>query len=285
MSDRGLPASGFRLEPKTRSWIAVLPLAALVLLGAYALAVDLTTSSRLPTAQDWAEASAAVRSKAQPTDGVQVWPPWAERARSLDFGAEVFTDEDLRAADYAGLERLWLVTLPDAPNAKAGRAREALRSRGAAPLADARRFGELGLELWDLRQPPRLTDLVPLFGRPVFQEVSYVPRRCVAVPIGPPHAPVRVRAEAEVGSSLHVRAGLVGERGYDRGSPPVSVVAAVDGAKLPALTLVPVIDPAPGWQRLDQPLTAGPPRREVTVEISSPNAAGRHVCLSAWTTR
>ena len=265
--------------------MAALPLFALVLLGAYALAVDLLTASRLPTAQDWAEASAAVRARARPTDGVQVWPPWAERARSLDFAAQVFTEEDLREADYAGVERLWLLTLPHVPNARIARAREALRSRGAAPGAAAERFGALDLEPWDLRAPQRLTDLTPLFGSPVMLEVGYVPRRCVALPIGPPHAPTRVRAEALVGSALHLRAGLVGERGYDRGSPPVDVVATVSGARLPALTLVPVIDPEPGFRHLDQPMSGGPLLREVAVEISSANAAGRQVCLAAWTSR
>ena len=269
-------------------WAAALPLAGLMALSAYALAVDLGVPASLPSQQDWAEAAGAVRARARPGDGVQLWPAWAERGRTFVDAVPVFTDEDLAAADYAGIERLWLLSIPAAPNGRLAKARDALRSRGAAPAAVAERFGALSLEPWDLPGPRLLTDLVPLFGKPVHLEVGYVPRRCVAVAIGPPHAPTRVRVEAVVGARLHLRAGLVGERGYDRGSPPVAVVASIAGAPLPPLLLQPVIDPEPGWRHLDAPLAplghgAGP--RELAIEISSPDAAGRWVCLAGWTTR
>jgi hypothetical protein len=81
-----------------------------------------------------------------------------------------------------------------------------------------------------------------------------------------------------------LRAGIVGDRAYERGRPPVAVVASIDGQRQ-QLIAPPVEEPNPAWFRLDAPVPPGPARREVTLEVSSPDPAGRWLCLQAWTTK
>ena len=125
-----------------------LPFAALIALGVGSLLFDLTLSWRLPSDADWAEVAAALRSAAQPGDGVQIWPVWAERARMFVDAAPVLAEEDLERADYAGVRRLWLLSLPRTPFFRSADGR--LVARGATPATDARRFGALSLRAWDL---------------------------------------------------------------------------------------------------------------------------------------
>jgi hypothetical protein len=265
-------------------WTSVLPLGALAAAGVYALAVDLSIPHRVPSTADWAEVAGAIRARSRPGDAVQIWPAWAERARAFIDSTEVYTDEDFAAADYPGASRLWFVSLPSAPNGRVDRARDALRSRGAAPMAPAERFGALALEPWDLRAPPLATDLTALLGPRQHHEVDYVPRRCAGVPVGPPQAPARLRAAGDAGTALHVRAGIVDGPAYDRLRPPVAVTIAIDGERR-QLAVAPVDEPRAAWFRLDEPVPPGPPRRDFAFEVSSPDPAGRWLCLQAWTTR
>lgn len=265
-------------------WSSALPLCALVVAALYALAFDFSLPSRLPSTADWAELAGGIRARSRPGDAVQIWPAWAERGRAFIDAAEVYTDEDLSAADYPGASRLWLVSIPLAPNARVERARDGLRSRGAVPMAAAERFGALALEPWDLRAPPLAADLTALMAPRQHHEVDYVPRRCAGIPVGPPHAPARLRASADAGAVLHVRAGLVDGSAYDRSRPPVIVAIAIGGERR-RLAVEPVDEPRPAWFRLDEPLPPGPPQREFTFDVSSPDPAGRWLCLQAWTTR
>ena len=173
-----------------------------------------------------------------------------------------------------------------APRADLGRAENSLRSRGAAPGADTRRFGRLSLRPWDLHQPPLAADLTALLrARPEWHEVGYVARRCVGVPIGPVHAPFRVEVRAAAGNVLHLRAGFAGERGYDREKPPALVVAYAGGAEVGRLEVPPIVDPEPAWRALDVTLPPGDPERAFAFSVSSRESAGRPFCLAAWTTR
>ena len=70
-----------------------LPFALLVLVGLGSLAFDLTLSSRLPSDADWAEVAGALRARTRPGDAVQLWPPWAERARLFVDAAPVLADD------------------------------------------------------------------------------------------------------------------------------------------------------------------------------------------------
>ncbi len=244
-----------------------LPLALLVLLGAGSLAFDLTLSDRLPSDQDWAEAAGALRADTGPGAVVQIWPPWAERARLFVDAAPVVAEEDLAAADYAFAQRLWLLSLPRVPFARLAAARAALERRGASPLGAARRFGALSLEEWDLRAAPLAAALTPLREA---HEVDYVARTCERVPIG-----ARFERRGAAGSALHLRAGIIGERAYDAGRSPVEVRVAGFGT----LTVR-----GSGWQRLDARMPPGDAERSFEFEIASADAS-TPFCLQSWTTR
>jgi len=257
--------------------LKLLPLGALVALGLGSLLFDLTLSQRLPDEADYAEAAGAIRAKARPGDAVQVWPPWAERARLFVTAAPVLAEEDLASADYAGVERLWLFALPRVPSAKLAGAREALERRGARPVGPAQQFGAITLEEWDLQSQPLVAWLLPAADEA--HEVDYVARRC---------APVRVGSAARyrvAGAALHLRAGIIGERAYDQGWSSVSVQVSEGGVQLGVLEVPTTVPPRPGWRALDlalAPLEAAA-TRELSLSVTSADAS-RPLCISAWTT-
>jgi len=251
-------------------------LIALLLAGAGALVFDLTLPLRLPQEADWAEAAGSLRARAQAGDAVQIWPAWAERARLFVDAAPVLTEEDLTQADYVGVKRLWLLSLPRVPFARVGRALDMLARRGATPASDELRFGALALRAFDLHAPPIAADLTRSFEE---HEVDYTPRRCARVQIGS-----RFTARGAAGGALHLRAGVIGERAYDADRPPVTVQIFADGAPLGALEVARTVHGTPGWRRLDVPIPPGAPEREFVFAVSSSDA-GRPFCLQAWTTR
>src|SRR5216684_1131988 len=209
-------------------------------MGAGALVLDLTLPLRLPREADWAEAAGALRARAQAGDAVQIWPAWAERARMFVDAAPVFTEEDLAQADYVGVKRLWLLSLPRVPFARVGRALDMLARRGATPTSDELRFGALA-------------------------------------PIGS-----RFTARGGAGAGLQLRAGVIGERAYGAGRPPITVQIFADGVPLGGLEVPRTVHGAPGWRRLDVPLPPGAPERDFVFAVSSSDA-GRPFCLQAWT--
>ena len=269
----GVPAAvARRASDRARA----VPLLILVALGTGAFLFDVTLRFRLPRDADYAEVAAALRVRAGPNDAVQLWPAWAERARLFIRGVPVRTEEDLRAADYPGVQRLWLLALPGVPFAHVGRAREALRARGAV-AGEATTFGALKLEPWDLRGPRVVSFLTSLSEE---HEVDYVARQCAHVRIGPEMAPARLDARGS-GGVLHVRAGVIGERAYQRERGPVRVAVALDGTPIAELVVPPTVPPQPGWRRLDVAVPAG---EHAFAFLVSARDTDRPFCLSAWTT-
>jgi hypothetical protein len=269
-----------------RKWVPAIPLAALVALGALSLAFDLSLRARMPSTQDWAEAAAALRARAAPGDAVQLWPPWADRARMFVDALPVLAEEDLRSAEYVGVQRLWLLSLPSSPHARVDLAQQALRARGAAPVADELRFGALSLQPWDLRPAPLAADLTARYpGGARWVEVDYVARRCISLWVGTPDRPTRATVTGPAGKVLHLRAGIVGERAFDRARPPVGLIARAGGQRLAQLVVPPIERFEPGWHRAEVQLPPGPDEREFTFEVASPDPAGRAFCVQAWTTR
>ena len=250
-----------------------LPLLAILAIAAGSLLFDLTLPSRLPSDADWAEVAGSLRSAARPGDAVQIWPSWAERARLFVDAAPVLAEEDLERADYVGVRRLWILSLPRTPFFSSPDA--ALRARGASG-GDERRFGAIALRAWDLNAKEVAADLTR--AREAY-EVDYVARSCARVPIGG-----RFAARGEAGTLLHVRAGVIGERAYDAGRPSIEVQASADGVPLGTLEIPRTVRDGTGWRRLDVPVPPGPPEREFTFAIRSPDPA-RPFCLQAWTTR
>jgi len=248
------------------------PLVALVSIGALSLAFDLTLPLRLPSDADWAEAAGALRAKKQDGDALQLWPVWAERARIFVDAMPVLAEEDLAQADFAGVQRLWVLSLPRAPFA--GPLEGPLRSRGATPLADVQRFGALALQPWDLHAARIAADLTRANED---HEVDYVARRCLRVAVSS-----RFSARGK-GSALHLRAGIIGERAYDADRPPIEVQIFSGGAPLGTLEVPRTQRDGTGWRRLDLPL-AGDIERDFVFAVSSADPA-RPFCLSAWTTR
>ncbi len=250
-----------------------LPLWALLALGAGSLLFDLTLPLRLPSDEDWADAAAALRRSAQPGDAVQIWPVWAERARLFVDAAPVVAEEDPGSADYVGVRRLWLLSLPRTPFFSSPG--PALISRGAT-AAPPMPLGALSLQAWDLHAP-RIASELTSGGEQ--HEVDYVARACRQVPIGG-----RLVARGAAGRTLHLRAGIIGERAYDAGRPTVRVDAFADGVPVGTLDVPRTARDGTGWRRLDAPLPPGPEEREFAFTVSSADRAPPF-CLQAWTTR
>lgn len=247
---------------------------ALIALGAGSLLFDLTLGFRLPSDADWAEAAGALRARAQPGDAVQIWPVWAERARLFVDAAPVLAEEDLGHADYLDVRRLWLLSLPRTPFFRAPD--PALHARGATPAGEELRLGALALKAWDLHAAPLAADLTRSSEE---HEVDYVARRCLRVPAGG-----RFAARGAAGTTLHVRAGVIGERAYDADRPPIEVQVFADGVPLGTLEVARTVRDGSGWRRLDVAIPDGASEREFLFAVSSTDRA-RPFCLQAWTTR
>jgi hypothetical protein len=83
------------------------------------------------------------------------------------------------------------------------------------------------------------------------------------------------------GGMLHVRAGVIGERAYQRERGPVRVVVELDGNQLAELVVPPTVPPQSGWHRLDVPVPEG---EHSFAFLVSASVTDRPFCLSAWTT-
>jgi hypothetical protein len=273
--------------PPARPWRA-LPLALFVLLSLGALAFDLSQRARLPGSGDWAELAAFLRTQGRPGDAVQLWPVWLERARMV-LDLPVLAEEELATADYPGVERLWLLSLPG-PYAGVGKAEAQLAARGATKLSGPRQFGPLSLQAFDLHAPPLAGDLLArgpfALPWPEFHEVQYVARRCRMVPLGTPEAPALISVRGEAGKRLHLRAGIIGEQAYGFGST-VTVDALAEGTEAPLARAVvrPSRDPVPAWEQTDADVPPGPAERAFTLRISTPGGQRPPLCVSLWTTR
>ena len=220
-----------------------------------------------------------MRGQAQPGDAAQLWPVWAEEARLHVDAMPVLAEEDLVHADYLGVKRLWAISLPHFAD-PAG----PLRERGATPAGAATRFGALQLQAWDLHAP----ETTPLVLQGEEHEVDYVARRCVQVRIGS-----RFTVHGPAGASLlHVRAGIIGERAYDKGRAPITVSVSSEGAQLGSLPVPPTERDGTGWRRLDLTLpamgaaagVAASGERQFTFAIDSRDNE-RPFCLQAWVSK
>ena len=267
----------------TRAALRALPFLALLLLSLCALVFDLTLPARLPDRGAWAEAAGALRARARPGDAVQIWPPWAERARMVVDALPVYAEEDLQRADYLGVQRLWLLALPAAPHGDLHGAEAALRARGAT-AGEALAFHGLSLQAFDLHAKALAADLAFAGRRDEAHEVSYVPRRCVLAPVGTLAQPARMRFHGLAGSEFQLRAGIAGERAFDD-KPPIHLRVLVDGAPLATLEVPRARLRQPGWLATEAALPKGPAERDFEVLIGSGDNRDRPLCLAAWTTR
>jgi hypothetical protein len=247
------------------------PLFAFVTLGAASLVFDLALPFRLPADSDWAEVAASLRVQASPGDEVQIWPPWAERARLFIDAAPVRMEENLRSADYPGVSRLWLVALFRSPKNGVAGAREVLRERGATE-GERVRFGALELAPWDLHAPRLLADLT---GRREEHEVDYVSHPCAQIRL-----PGRFAARGP-GGVLHVRAGVIGERAYQTFRGPVRAEVRSDGALLGELQVPPTVPPSPGWRAIE---FDAPPGDHLYEIVATARDTDRPFCVAAWVT-
>ncbi|GAC1338715.1 MAG: hypothetical protein NVSMB23_06760 [Myxococcales bacterium] len=255
-----------------------------MLLSLGALAFDLGAPALLPDDAAWAGAAAALRARVRPGDAVQIWPPWAERARLFVDAAPVLAEEDLRAADYVGVSRLWVLALTGAPHADPAAADTALRARGAQAEGEPLRFRGLSLRAYRQLGPQLAADLI-FAGRPEeAHEVDFVARRCVEVQVGSLARPARVALRGAAGAAFHLRAGLIGERAFDD-KAPVELRALAAGVPVVALSVPHARLRQAGWIAADAPLPPGPDERAFDLLIASADPAGRPLCVAAWTTR
>jgi hypothetical protein len=324
-----VPTRGERLRALARAWLwpprpetwAALLAAAVGGLGLHALLFQATLPSRLPSAVDWRAAAALLAREARPGDAVAVAPPWAGRARETlperlperpDVALPLLALPGYEGEDLAGVRRVWLVSLPDAPGT-GGRIARVLAGRSEAVRAP-QRLGALEVALHELRAP-----LVPLAflpdrlagaaargaagpcarqGRSAFRcgaeggawrqvrDVEGRPRVCVLVRLPADGGPVALEfPDVPVGRALrgHVAAGReeAGAPSPDAGArgDPVRVVLRVDGEEAGA---APAGAGPAAWApfRIDTSRLAGP-ARAVTVEVRG--APGAWACVEAMT--
>jgi hypothetical protein len=264
--------------------LRALPLFALLLLSLGALAFDLSLPARLPSGEAWAEAAAALRAMGKPGDAVQIWPPWAERARLFVDTMPVLAEEDLRGAELFGVQRLWLLALPSVPHAGLAEAEAALRARGATPAGAETRFAGLSLRAWDLHAAQVARDLVFADRPEEAHEVDSVARRCVLAGVGTAGAPAHLHFQGAAGREVHVRAGIVGERAFDD-KPPVRLLLLADGTPLLGLEVPRARLRQPGWLAADALVPPGAAERALDLLIESEDPHDRPLCVAAWTTR
>ncbi|BDG10800.1 hypothetical protein [Anaeromyxobacter paludicola] len=278
-------------------------------LGAHGLWFQATIPRRLPTEADWRAVAAAVAREGAPGDAAALAPWWAERGRLyLPERLPVLALPGYEGEDLAGVRRVFLVELPEAPRWDGREARE-LRARGEVAGAP-RRFGALRLTRVDLREPllplAFLPDLlegaeVTLGGRPCpaggaggfrcpgppwlrvaaeTREIALRPRACIlAHPAA--GAPLRIRfPRVRLGRALRGHVGIIGEAAYD-GAAPVRLEVAVAGRPLGAAEASPR---RLGWQGFSFD-TAGLAGREAAVAftVTSADPARRWFCFDAMT--
>jgi len=260
-----------------------LPFFALAILSLGALAFDLTLPLRLPSSGDYAEAAAYLRGHAQPGDAIQIWPPWLEQARLFVDVGPVLAEEDLEHADYPGAQRVWVLSLPDAPFSGIAKAETGLRARGATELSAPSKFGPLTLTDWDLHTPPLAADLAFGNQRREWHEVQYVSRACRVMQVGGERDPARLTLSGAAGSTLHLRAGVIGEQAYKPELTQIRVEAFSPRGKLAELTLTRTRDPQPAWLAADLPSGGGDLQLEL--RASTPGGFRPPICVAAWTTR
>jgi hypothetical protein len=257
---------------------------ALALLSLGALAFDLTLPLRLPSSGNYGEAAAYLRGHVQAGDAVQIWPPWLERARLFVDTGPVLAEEDLAHADYVGASRLWLLALPGSPFSGFSHAEDQLRARGATVQGEPQRFGPLSLTAWDLHAPPLATDLAFPMPPLEWHEVQYVSHACRAMPVGGERDPARLALTGDAGTTLHLRAGVIGERAYDNQLVPIRIEAFSDAQKLGEVVLPRTVDPSPAWLGTDVPSGSASPL-QLELRASTPGPFRPTICIAAWTTR
>ncbi|MGC3998264.1 MAG: hypothetical protein QM767_12590 [Anaeromyxobacter sp.] len=248
-------------------------------LGLLGTLFPLVLRSLLPSALDWDGAGALLARDGRPGDVVVVSPPWAERIRLEAPAALPALSQPRYAGEaLAGVRRVWLVSLPDAPGFSWDPELDLLEraARSAPPL----QLGALQLTRYDLSFPERPLAFLPdrLAGAVVttggepcpadaagrfrcgaapgqgpgwsvwraMREVEGVPRPCLVVE-GPGAGEVTVELpDVPVGKVLRGHAGPLGPAWSAGGTTRLELLA--DGEALGAAELQP-----DGWRtfRLD----------------------------------
>lgn len=284
---------------------------AFLLATAFAGAISLGTQTRiaasLPSELDWRAAAALLERDSRAGDVVVVAPPWAERARAeLPARVPVFSLARYAGEPLVGVRRAWLVSLSGLPFVGDRVARE-IAARASAD-GGPQRVGALTVTRYDLAQPRRAIAFLPDWlaqakvklgevpcepdGRAAHQcpgvrvarevrEVGGAPRPCVSAPPGSAAGPLSITfPSVPMGLELDGGVGVVG-RARPGDAPPVRVAVQLDGEEVTAVELAPG---APDWRRFavrTGALAAEP--HDVTIVLSSADAAGRTVCFDLWT--
>ena len=294
--------------PQPVAWAALLAVA-VAAAGLHGLWFQATLPGRLPSATDWKAAASLVSREARPGDAIALAPAWAERAREVmpehlpsrpDAPLPVLALPSYAegAEDLAGIRRVWLVSLPEAPGGDGRIAAEfSARSSAVDPPV---RLGRLVLTRYLLRSP-----VIPLYafrdhlagaaveGAPSrlvreTREVAGLPRTCIVAafaappggaPADGPPAPAKLLfRDVPLGRALRGHVGLVGDP--PAATRPVTVRVKVDGAEVARAEA----RPGSGWTpfQIDStPLHS--PAREVELEIVPGGPLPRGACLDVVT--
>jgi hypothetical protein len=308
---RGYTHGAWSRRPSRGTLVARTFVMAVGLAGALSLLAQTRLADRLPTDLDWRAAAELLERDSRPGDVAVVSPAWAERARAeLPARLPVFSLRRYAQEPLLGVNRIWLVTLSDAPGAS-DRIGLDIAAR-ADVMGGAQRVGALTVTRYDLAQPARplafLPDRLasatakagehgcepagPLELRCATEpperiareerEAGGIPRPCITVTPGAARTgPVAITFPAvPMGASLRGGAGTVG-RLPAPAAAPIHFALQVDGREIAAMDLP---SAAAAWSRFDVSTGAlsGQPHA-VTVVLTSPDPAGRTVCFDAWT--
>lgn len=122
--------------------------AVLAAVGAACLAFQLWLPSTRVDEADYEAVARALEAERQPGDVVLLAPWWAERARlHVPAGLPVVGYLRSDGDDLKRHPRVWVLSQPRLPNAQLGEFERAFLP-GRAPLGEARRFGNLALQLY-----------------------------------------------------------------------------------------------------------------------------------------
>lgn len=194
---------------RARPHLALLPAIALAAISVWEIVAVARAGSDVPSSDDWAAASEALRARRGPAELITVAPDWLDPVLRMYVG-DLMTTAQIGRLDDRRYDVVWEFSARGA----------AAPERRGRERVDTLRFGELTLSKWRYTPPRVVTDFLAaaataeINGRirgariVSLEEVGFEPRRCVKV-VPRPNQTIEVRfPDVRLGTELVVGAGL-----------------------------------------------------------------------------
>lgn len=267
----------------------ILPIAIVEAIAAWRL------PARVPTASDWASASARVRREWQPGDLLIFAPSWLDQIGRSHLG-DLTSVEMLGRADDDRYARIWVVGLRAARSAETAHATE--QSRDVFGQLTVARYEQpaatVKLDFVAAFNEARVTSIKRDVEKPCLAdgetrrcsgtvierrttEVEYEPRRAILVPIDA-DAITRLEYDVELGKQLVVHLGLHDYYARKVADGPIDLRVLIDGVERTNIHH----GNRDGWRRIDiDTSTLAPGKHVVRFEVSAKAAAWRLAAIAA----